>query len=1307
MAKIMETLPLKTEGIIVNNITPGLLPYNLINIEINNEIWDNVAKFAYYNSLTTETSKQVLKSHKTGYLAFLNKYEEGDNVKLNKTVIDEKIRHNILSSNNTEPYDFELSRLLDLVQLPSSSENGIDPTEFEELEKNIKKYSKSTNHEIRCKNLMAVFEKTIIIQLLIDNMKSTNAAVNLEFMPIYRLNKGDHATLQTTKDSIKGIIVDISDSNVTFLANDTQMSVDIGQLIPHDLVDISCIFTLSPEYKTDGESKLNKLKSVHSGKETFMPIQGWYRIKASDGTLHKISRDIRSIITELKSNTKDITIDSGDHKLKAVWENMITKRRQQYEHPLVTPQETGLLDIQWMSDIRHHSQIFMAFAIDICLGRQIARDQLRLTGTSKLIYIDPFSLSENSSIFGVRADTHKGKNIVGEILMNTREKIQNVFKKEEESRQKVNIEAEVLRNYKVIGSLQELIKSRDIAEFIDEDVESILCALLGGVRVYVKQKENIDSYDIFYRPETHIYAKIDTQWIMGKKNKNIVEIGDKKYNVHNTMIRKVPILPFELSLEERKRLIPINGMSTELLDMIKPIIQKLKPRDAETPIIEGIIPLSLSSNFILPKKEIVMDMYKWDIGRLRSMILYEKFNTGNIANIIRKKYLRQLYDRRIEEEKEIIARTVLKYLQENLPGIQTFHNNRNVINSVLIEGVNGEQWDIIKTQLNDQYLTGNINSLIEDDDDDNEDKLETIIDNEIEKKMYRRRPPTQDVEDAESWEPQILKTSVHTTQNHDQESQDKHTDTDVTPETLNIREVGTEDLEIITSLMTETEMVEQETIKGGILDIFREQLLTWDPKRPTKIEQTIIDEIKLSKDIALWNTARKEAMDWLTKFSVIRMKDIKEGEDNARVMSKRYNNLKTLRNLESLVDPVAETIREQKISNETEIVLTHKDAETTQYLPSYEPDVMYTYNNKHFPTIYHIVFFQWMVKNLDISEEDAYKKFTTKDLSIEEIIELADKTLFLSTKEAFNVTINLILQKRYQRIEKGIQHAYEILLEKNMDYRDELLFTNNADLHIVTPYDINPFNEIFTSDNILGIDTKYKYKSKNLAGKALENYRSSFEEGEYHLKSRVVEIVELLKKCYELINDHRSSISIIKAILEYFSVMCSGRKEIIPTVHKWIYNHIEGKLEIPELTNTIINYVEKINNADKKSICGYTINDDRISENTRKMAISNLSKYLKEVFRTLNFTTKDAPYFSEELINGSNISQGLAEFISKIQVVNIPSVFREKFVTGEIPYHDIMNILDTGDISKVNLTEKEKIIALKEIEQYKSRMLFQ
>ena len=320
----------------------------------------------------------------------------------------------------------------------------------------------------------------------------------------------------------------------------------------------------------------------------------------------EVEKEILSSQQELKKIKEKEYFSRGE--LKETWKQLPKSEKKKFEHSL----KEEFLNMMYrcrLSKFKEYLTIVYKNVVENDKYRNLLMQSLPElqnyfdTGQIKLnrlIYIDPFNFKKPLLGVGItpKANVLRGDNNVGRVLMDIRREL--VFKKKEHLDEKV-LEKSLNTKKRFLlahGKLYDLLKRRDIKEFVSLNTDQIIQRLNDGYRVQTPNR----SYFVY--PDCN------------------------KMDCNKLTLENVKELLRELGLED----IEIQAFS------------KTRPDFPELN--------EWSIDFIYDK----------NINGVRTIFDYEKNNPGNLANFVRKQYLRNLYNVQVEEEKMTIVRAVLEFL---------------------------------------------------------------------------------------------------------------------------------------------------------------------------------------------------------------------------------------------------------------------------------------------------------------------------------------------------------------------------------------------------------------------------------------------------------------------------------------------------------------------------------------------------------------------------------------------------------------------------------------------------------------------
>ena len=217
---------------------------------------------------------------------------------------------------------------------------------------------------------------------------------------------------------------------------------------------------------------------------------------------------------------------------------------------------------------------------------------------NKIIYLDPFN--KDKPLLGINSQ-YSGPDNVGKILQYFRRKFIFDKKKKYESKLKKAI-LEEKQIFNIIHSkLKEILRVRDIKDFLGLTIDEIYKKLNNAIRVNTPNRSFIVYLD------SNNEAKYDDKIDIDTIRKLLNNIG----------------LPENIEIESFTR---------------------------------------IKHNFTRASDDILEFLFTDNIENINDIFTYEVKNPGNLASYLRKKHIHNLYLIQVEEEKNTITRAVLEYL---------------------------------------------------------------------------------------------------------------------------------------------------------------------------------------------------------------------------------------------------------------------------------------------------------------------------------------------------------------------------------------------------------------------------------------------------------------------------------------------------------------------------------------------------------------------------------------------------------------------------------------------------------------------
>ena len=283
---------------------------------------------------------------------------------------------------------------------------------------------------------------------------------------------------------------------------------------------------------------------------------------------------------------------------------------------------------------------------------------------NNLIYIDPFNYQKPMLGVGILNHVLRGPNNVGRVLMSLRTQLVFDTKKHRDI-EKVEKDLNTKKRFLLVhDKLRNLLKTRDIKDFLGLSVDEIIHRMNNAIRVNTPNR----SFLVFPDCDVIDCNKLtitDIQQLLG----NIVE-GDIK-------------------------------------------IQSF----VKTPIV-----------FPEHEEWVLDLVYKNDINGIKRIFDYEQLIPGSLSSYLRKKELKNLYDIQVEEEKMTVTRAVLEfiYLSDNQKRIPA-SDIETIVTQELSNLSNIEREALIDV-LDNAYITDTLGNIIGNCDGSCEEKIEIEVD---------------------------------------------------------------------------------------------------------------------------------------------------------------------------------------------------------------------------------------------------------------------------------------------------------------------------------------------------------------------------------------------------------------------------------------------------------------------------------------------------------------------------------------------------------------------------------------------------
>ena len=524
---------------------------------IDDERWSNVISYVWSQLLCFDVYKAIVKNWKTGFPNYLKTFKyEHDSKKYYKPLRLQKSELQIKTMIDSlklfvKTIDDSISGLDTLIQLLQnwdSIDSSSSPM-FMTMKKSLESSLEEKNRKILDKEGNVVKEisgREAFIQFF----------NNLPFAGIIKPgSKGK------TGKSVKAGILSKIDENEEFDITNSEIRQQVSDIL---------------------EDKLNELEA-----EKLL-----------------IEKEIQEFQEKLKQQ-KQIEYFSK-LELKQTWKNLPKSEKKKFEHSLKEEFLTMMYQCR-LAKFKEYLTVVYENVVQNDEYRTLLMESLPnleeyfKTGKinfNRIIYIDPFSAKK--PLLGVTIVNHvpRGPNNVGRVLMDLRKEL--VFKKKEHLDEKVLEKALNTKKRFLLahGKLQDLLRQRDVKEFIGLSVDEIIQRLNDAYKIHTPNR----SYLVF--PDCN---KMDC------KKLTLANIKD--------LLR-------EINLED----VEVQSFSKVKIDF--PELT------------------SSSIDFIMQN----------DINGVKKIFDYEEMNPGNLANFSRKEHLGNLYNIQVEEEKMNILRAVVEFM---------------------------------------------------------------------------------------------------------------------------------------------------------------------------------------------------------------------------------------------------------------------------------------------------------------------------------------------------------------------------------------------------------------------------------------------------------------------------------------------------------------------------------------------------------------------------------------------------------------------------------------------------------------------
>jgi len=549
------------EGIdISKNKIPEFKPLSLTWFKpmyIDDEKWSNVISYVWAQLLCFDVYKAIVKNWKTGFPNYLKTFnydhekkkyykptsvQKGE-IKLKSTIDSLKLFNQTIEES--------ISGLDTLMELIANWESIDDPD-----------FNASTIFVEMKRSLNSVLDENNRIKYDKDGNVVEQNTARQAFVQFF--NKLPFASMVNNTRKIKGIKTDI----LSDISDDDEFDIenaDIRESILGILEDkMAEIVTVKEETEKDIASLSEKLKKIKE-KEYFSREElkeSWKKLPKSEKKKFE-----KSLKEEFLNMMYQCRLAKFKEYLAIVYRNVVTNDKYR-----------DLL----MQSLPNLQQYFFTGQIKY----------------NRIIYVDPFNFQKPLLGVGVIDHTLRGANNVGRVLMDLRKEL-IVKKKEHLDDETLAKSLSTKKRFLLAhGKLSDLMRQRDISEFVNLNVDQIIQRLNDGIRVQTPNR----SYLIY--PDC---AVVDC------KNLSMDNVREHLKNI---------------GLEDIE-------------------IQSYNKSPPDFPELS-----EWSVNFI----------YDENINGVKTIFDHEENNPGNLANFLRKQYLRKLYEVQVEEEKMNIVRAVLEFL---------------------------------------------------------------------------------------------------------------------------------------------------------------------------------------------------------------------------------------------------------------------------------------------------------------------------------------------------------------------------------------------------------------------------------------------------------------------------------------------------------------------------------------------------------------------------------------------------------------------------------------------------------------------
>ena len=608
-------------------------------LHIDGEIWPNVISFVWAQLMCNKTFADMIKNHKSGFSVFRSEYEKKfqESSMTEETTLPTDMENQItmlklaMEFNSTEVNNIhKLIRIIeswntkhswresddDIYTLGSAlHENFIAtiksklPTTWGGLEstthrkksekrgssKSRRKYSTSTGIRKVLEDFLRgefkLSEKTDIPEFPITNV-SQKVSIVESISPTDKDSKTDTKSHHGYGGKYLGSKDEVDSERI--------LSLEDRYIEPED--KISLRFTIQDYIRPDKINNTLKKLLLEGLKDA---------LKSLEKTSGIITKDL-SDLSEIKKDEKVKMDRKTNDALYKEWSKLGAKERIKYKIPL----KPIFVSLMHKCRIVKFEDFFYKVYIELITYNAPLKDVLVNTSNLQLIYIDPFSSAAPLLGMGVLPNgVMMGPNSVGKVLMRIRKKFISSRLAIEYKRSKKAEEDAKAQFFMVYTFLTNLLKERDIPEFIESP--------------------NINE---------------------------ILKMIHKSARIHTSKNRSYVLFNIEGTIEPD----PDDSSQKSLLFSHDSIRENLKKRGiADIGNIISVI--KLHPQISIPPRHFLTMLYNENYGEINDLYEYEKQHPGSLVKFLRKKYLSTLKKNIDFAEKNIILRGFLTFMYRNDP----------------------------------------------------------------------------------------------------------------------------------------------------------------------------------------------------------------------------------------------------------------------------------------------------------------------------------------------------------------------------------------------------------------------------------------------------------------------------------------------------------------------------------------------------------------------------------------------------------------------------------------------------------------